>query len=448
MHSIFQNDEYLPIQMLLYIFNVFIIITASILMLERKYSVKKTMLLSILYIYISLFPKHFNNIPNWTNQILLIAIPICIIFLFKDKLHIKIISSIISLIIIMGADYFAYFVSVVAFGNKENFQNSAETYLISMISLILFEIIYVILWNKFYKKSISLFFKNNIALFFALIFIQLIYLFFSISEHYIIYSYLPFYLANSKRSFIFVYFLLFIIMDIIVLFFTKSSSVYQKLQTEREMLKYQNRIQNEYYEQITKNFDQTAKLSHDINNIVQVINIQLNENTAESRKKATKLTNEIICIMNNTRVHKFCDNRIIDTVLFDKSNLAKKYSIKIIDDIIINEISDIDDFDLCRIFINLLDNAINATKNYSGNKEKNIYISCKESDKYIYVKCINPTSLNIKTTDKNSTLHGYGLKIIEDITEKYNGTFNTKNLDNTFIALISLKKKYRKNHKS
>lgn len=46
MHSIFQSDEYLPIQMLLYIFNVFIMIVASTLMLERKYSVKKTMLLS------------------------------------------------------------------------------------------------------------------------------------------------------------------------------------------------------------------------------------------------------------------------------------------------------------------------------------------------------------------------------------------------------------------
>lgn len=216
--------------------------------------------------------------------------------------------------------------------------------------------------------------------------------------------------------------------------------MYHKIETERKMLKYQNKLQVEYYEQIIKNFDQTAKLRHDINNIVQVINIQLNENSVESRKKAKKLANEINCIMDNTKVHKFCDNRIIDTVLFDKSNLAKKHSIKIIDDIIINENSNIDDFDLCRIFINLLDNAINATQSYNGEQEKIIYISCKENNESIYIKCINPSSSNKKATVNNSSMHGYGLKIIEDITEKYNGTFTTKTFDNTFIALIALEK--------
>lgn len=440
MHSIFQNNEYLPIQMLLYIFNVFTMIVATMLMLERKYSVKKTLLLAILIIYISLFPKHFDNMPEWTTQILLIATPICVIILFKDELHIKIISSVISLLIIMGADYFAYFSTVILLGNIENYKNQNETYLISIVSLLLFAIIYVLLWNKFYKKSISIFFRNNLALFFALIFIQLIYIFFSITEYYTLQNYLPANFNNTKRSFVFVCILLFVITDIIVLFFTKSSSMYHKIETERKMLKYQNKLQVEYYEQIIKNFDQTAKLRHDINNIVQVINIQLNENSVESRKKAKKLANEINCIMDNTKVHKFCDNRIIDTVLFDKSNLAKKHSIKVIDDIIINENINIDDFDLCRIFINLLDNAINATQSYNGEQEKIIYISCKENNESIYIKCINPSSSNKKATVNNSSMHGYGLKIIEDITEKYNGTFTTKTFDNTFTALIALEK--------
>lgn len=55
------------------------------------------------------------------------------------------------------------------------------------------------------------------------------------------------------------------------------------------MLEYQNKLQAEYYRKMLENYESTAKLRHDINNLVQVINIQLSENTEEGNKKQKKL---------------------------------------------------------------------------------------------------------------------------------------------------------------
>lgn len=132
------------------------------------------------------------------------------------------------------------------------------------------------------------------------------------------------------------------------------------------MLEYQNKLQAEYYRKMLENYESTAKLRHDINNLVQVINIQLSENTQEGNKKAKEIVSGISDIMDSTKTQRYCSNEIVNAVLFDKTSVAKEESIKIIDDIILDNNTGIADFDICRVFINLLDNSINALKNYTG----------------------------------------------------------------------------------
>lgn len=42
-------------------------------------------------------------------------------------------------------------------------------------------------------------------------------------------------------------------------------------------------------------------------------------------------------------------------------------------------------------------------------------------------------------SDKNSDEHGYGTKIIDSITKKYNGTFTLRFKDNLMTAIAALK---------
>ena len=283
-----------------------------------------------------------------------------------------------------------------------------------------------------------MFFRSNIVFLFVLIAFEILFLAFSITQFNQVSVYVPFNVKNTNLSIIYFYIFIFVAADSILIYFTKSSSSYYKIKSENEMLEYQNKLQAEYYRKMLENYESTAKLRHDINNLVQVINIQLSENTEEGNKKAKEIVGGISDIMDNTKTHRYCSNKIVNAVLFDKTSVAEKESIKIIDDIVLDDNTGITDFDICRIFINLLDNGINALKNYNGD-DKILYLSCKWDNDYIYIKCENKFSDTLKKPEKNPELHGYGLKIVKDITEKYNGELITQIQDSTFSTLAILK---------
>lgn len=438
MHTIFQSDNYLPQQMWLYIFYIFIANVFATFLLKSKLKRIPTILLSSVILYVSLLPQHFDNVPAWATQASILSLIFTNFFMYKDRPHIKIISSLLSIAIIFLSDYLGYYIVVILFKSTENYLSEPYVYLINSMLVVFFFSVYTLLWNKLYKKDSKAFLKNNIVIFILLILIELMFISFWILDHKSIWEFLPYDFKNTNLSFLYFYIFMFVVLDCIIIYFTKNSSSYYKIKAKNKMLEYQSKLQTEYYEKMLCNYDSTAKLRHDINNLVQIINIQLSENTAEGNKKAMEITKGITDIMDSTKTGIFCNNKIVNAVMFDKMSVAKKQSIKIVDNIMLNEDINITDFDICRIFINLLDNAINALKNYNGD-ERIIYVSCKENNGYIYIKCENKFSDNLNKSKKSSKKHGFGLKIINDITQKYNGELITEIHDFTFSVLVVLK---------
>ena len=438
MHSIFQNANYLPMQMWLYIYYMFVANVSTTFILKSKLKRLPTILLSMVILYISLFPQHFDGTPAWATQASIVSIILCDFFLYKERKHICLISSLISIAIIFVTDYLGYLIVVVLFNSDKYYISKPYVYMLSSMIIVFLFAVYILLWSKLYRNDSKIFFKNNIVFFILLLTLEIMFISFWIIDHNSIWDYIPYNFKNTNRSFFYFYIFMFIILDCIIVYFTKSSSSYYKIKSENKMLEYQNKLQTEYYQKMLKNYENTAKLRHDINNLVQVINIQLSENTAEGNKKATEIAQGITDIMNSTRTHQFCNNRIVNAVLFDKSEIAEKLSIKIVDNIILENNINVSDFDICRVFVNLLDNSINALKSYDGD-DKTMYISCKEDNDYIYIKCENKFSDASKKQKKNTELHGYGLKIVKDITEKYNGELITKTENSTFSTLAVLK---------
>lgn len=438
MHTIFENQYYLPQQMWVYLYNILLAVVANSFVLHSKQSKIKTILLQSLLFYLLLIPQHFDNIPSWTTQLSLLTIVLGNILLYKDKFHIKVITSIVSILIIFFSDYLSYFIVSVLFGSSENYLQEPYVYLVSVTVITTLLGLYTIIGSRFLKKNRDMFFRSNIVFLFVLIAFEILFLAFSITQFNQVSAYVPFNVKNTNLSIIYFYIFIFIVADSILIYFTKSSSSYYKLKSENEMLEYQNKLQAEYYRKMLENYENTAKLRHDINNLVQVINIQLSENTEEGNKKAKKIVGGISDTMDNAKIHRYCSNKIVNAVLFNKASVAGKESIEIIDDIVLGDNTCITDFDICRIFINMLDNGINALKNYNGD-DKILYLSCKQDNDYIYIKCENKFSDTLKKPEKNPELHGYGLKIVKDITEKYNGELITQIQDSTFSTLAILK---------
>lgn len=104
--------------------------------------------------------------------------------------------------------------------------------------------------------------------------------------------------------------------------------------------------------------------------------------------------------------------------------------------------------DIYSLFGNILDNAIQAVKCLEKDKRR-ILLKIKTVGNIVSISCQNPYSQKIelvnglpKTTKGSITEHGFGLKSIKLIAEKYNGTMNLSYDDNVFsITLMFIKDK-------
>lgn len=85
----------------------------------------------------------------------------------------------------------------------------------------------------------------------------------------------------------------------------------------------------------------------------------------------------------------------------------------------------IDDIDMYVILENLIDNAIEAAMKTDNPK---LYVLiCRTEEKLYFdignsvIKGIKEVNIDTQTTKENSMLHGYGLKNIKDVVDKYHG---------------------------
>ena len=100
-------------------------------------------------------------------------------------------------------------------------------------------------------------------------------------------------------------------------------------------------------------------------------------------------------------------------------------------------------YDLCVIFSNLLSNAVEATKQVENGREKIIQTSCGTFQDQICIRITNTCKLdvtenNIKTTSKKNDIanHGFGLRNVQNIVDSVQGEFTKKIDQGVFTAEI------------
>lgn len=216
-----------------------------------------------------------------------------------------------------------------------------------------------------------------------------------------------------------------------------------QIEAENKALEYQNQLNLNYFSELKENETELRKIKHDISGCLETMKEIIY--TEKDTEKAQHFFDELSMTLGNITTGFYCKNSLINAIIISKSKICDKQGIRLNAEIKIPEALNISDTDICRILVNMLDNAIEA--NEKEDKNKFIDLSIKENDGFIYLSTRNPFSgENIgSTTKENKKEHGYGLRILNDFAQKYDGYFKTESQSNTLSSLVVLKNEYSDN---
>ena len=214
-----------------------------------------------------------------------------------------------------------------------------------------------------------------------------------------------------------------------------------KFKIENEFMKEKINLEYRYYKKIEENQEKIKRIYHDINNHMICISNLSNEKDVKEYVKSLDL--------NIGYINFNFGNKILDIIISEKYQLCKDKGIRF--DIVadFSKLDFIDMMDLCVIFSNALDNAIEACdKILDDSKDKYISVNVTYINSFCFIKIENSkiNEINIKnnnfiTNKKDKFMHGIGLKNIKDTVYKYNGEIKIEFDDDKFVIkfIFSLK---------
>lgn len=218
-----------------------------------------------------------------------------------------------------------------------------------------------------------------------------------------------------------------------------------QIEAENEALEYKNKLNTYYFNELKENETELRKIKHDISGCLETMKeIICTENNIE---RAQSFFDEMSQTLGNITTGFYCKNSLINAIIISKSKICNSNNISLDVKINIPEIINLSDMDICRALVNMLDNAIEANKKID--REKFINLSIKENDGFIYIHIKNPFNGESigSTTKTNKKEHGYGLKILSDFAEKYDGYFKTE-IENNIVSSLIVMKNERKQFSS
>ena len=235
-------------------------------------------------------------------------------------------------------------------------------------------------------------------------------------------------------------FLTFLVADIVYLYFMADLEKKAALEREVSSLKYARQLEEQHFKQIEEKRYEVAKIRHDINNQLASIKSMVHSRHIE---QAEELIGELENTVRNTQEYRYCSIPVVNAVISEKNKEAEKYGIRLVTKIDIPDSAGITQHHLCSAFANMIDNAIRAERGFTekDSDRKIINVDAVSDSVSVYITVRNYVSGVEISREDDSSLHGYGQKILGDIAEIYSGTFDTteKNGEYTCTLVMQMK---------
>lgn len=202
---------------------------------------------------------------------------------------------------------------------------------------------------------------------------------------------------------------------------------------------YQDQVLRKQREEVQNIYETMRGWRHDYHNHMQTMNAYLSLNQIdEAMSYLSHLEEDLDSIDIAIRT----GNVSADAIVSSKVSIAKKNGINVNCKARVPKMLTVSDVDLCTILGNLLDNAIESCTQVESDKRfLRIYIGIYR--KQLYISISNATSEVTRKkiaelVTRKQGEHGFGLRRINRIAEKYDGYVNLKNEPGVFATEVML----------
>ncbi|MGM9952977.1 MAG: sensor histidine kinase [Intestinibaculum porci] len=218
--------------------------------------------------------------------------------------------------------------------------------------------------------------------------------------------------------------------------------------TAKKNLKLQNlnfiNAQNSYYRERLKNQQELKKMRHDLKNILIAMDSFIEQGNMDAIKEQLKLLMQAKVLCHD----EFTGCAIIDTILNVKLQSANNANVKCLLDLQIPSDLIIGDqlaLEVCAIFGNLIDNAIEGVKRLDNQDNRRVKIIMRYEQSKLIFNIQNMTHLKQKNfsqsyieSEKLKGRNGIGITSVKERVDHLNGFYDFTCENNIFNALIIL----------
>ena len=200
-------------------------------------------------------------------------------------------------------------------------------------------------------------------------------------------------------------------------------------------------MEKQKYEEIRASIEQNKELVHDTKNHYLVISEYVKNQEYE------KLENYVDEIRRNfVKINPqiYTGNHVVDLILGQKRILAVQKGIDFQLDVTPLSSLTMEEREICSLFGNLLDNALEACEKVTDKERKKISIKIEQHMQMLFLEIKNGTDKlpaksghTFLTSKQDKSLHGYGLKSVERIVTRYDGDLAYEMEDGMFVVSIT-----------
>lgn len=211
------------------------------------------------------------------------------------------------------------------------------------------------------------------------------------------------------------------------------------LRVRHELESMQTILHNQYvqYQQSQEAMDLIHYKYHDLKH--HIIALRAQENDQQRAAYLDKMEEEI----QNFEAQNRTGNQVLDTLLNAKMLQCMKKDISMTCVADGTLFSFMDTMDICSIFGNALDNAIEYEEKIEEKEKRLIHVAAVSQKNFLIIRfenyCEESLELDkvVSTTSKgDSNFHGYGLKSLRYTVKKYGGEVNINKENNWFVLKI------------